>query len=199
MPRAVPHAWCFVASKISLPGNLLRSSKNVYEITARSPAKQDADFCRDVRRSAASAPRNMAEGFGRFWPTEFAPKMRIAKGELEETQDHVRKATRQRYVTESEGDAMITSEARDWSVDQVRPVPRAEWRRLEAALSASNAERSRKPRTRHVEPGNREPGTGNLLSEPHLYFVADDSRFVASHAHPRILNQTRRTGEPGTR
>ncbi|HEY6210795.1 MAG TPA: four helix bundle protein [Vicinamibacterales bacterium] len=82
--------------------------KRVYEITARSPAKQDADFCRDVRRSAASAPRNMAEGFGRFWPTEFAPKMRIAKGELEETQDHVRKAIRQRYVTESEGDAMIT-------------------------------------------------------------------------------------------
>jgi four helix bundle protein len=81
--------------------------KRVYEITARSPAKRDVDFCRDVRRSASSAPRNMSEGFGRFWPTEFAPKMRIAKGELEETIDHLRKAIRERYVTESEGETMI--------------------------------------------------------------------------------------------
>src|ERR1041385_8540052 len=56
--------------------------KRVYEITARSPAKQDVDFCRDIRRSAASAPRNISEGFGRFWPTEFAPKLRIARGYL---------------------------------------------------------------------------------------------------------------------
>ena len=49
----------------------------------------------------------MSEGFGRFWPTEFAPKMRIAKGELEETIDHLRKAIRERYVTESEGETMI--------------------------------------------------------------------------------------------
>jgi four helix bundle protein len=81
--------------------------QRVYEFTSRSPAKEDGDFCRDIRRSAASAPRNMSEGFGRFWPTEFAPKMRIARGELEETRDHLRKAIRVRYLSETEGAAMI--------------------------------------------------------------------------------------------
>ena len=49
----------------------------------------------------------MSDGFGRFWPTEFAPKMRIARGELEETRDHVRKAIRARYVSEDAGAEMI--------------------------------------------------------------------------------------------
>src|SRR5207245_8127047 len=56
------------------------------------------DFCRQIRKSSSSAPRNMSEGFGRFWPGEFAHKMHIAIGELEETQDHVDKAFEQKYI-----------------------------------------------------------------------------------------------------
>ena len=79
----------------------------VYAFTSRSPAKGDVDFCRDIRRSAASAPRNISEGYGRFYPTEFAPKLRIARGELQETHDHLLKAVRERYLSEDEARPML--------------------------------------------------------------------------------------------
>jgi four helix bundle protein len=37
----------------------------VFAFTGRMPAKADRDFCHDIRRSARSAPSNIAEGFGR--------------------------------------------------------------------------------------------------------------------------------------
>ena len=44
----------------------------------------------------------MAEGFGRFWPGEFAHKMHIAVGELRETQDHLEKALEEKYVSDDD-------------------------------------------------------------------------------------------------
>jgi len=44
----------------------------------------------------------MAEGFGRFWPAEFAHKLHIAVGELEETQDHLDKALERNCIQEAE-------------------------------------------------------------------------------------------------
>jgi len=44
----------------------------------------------------------MAEGFGRFWPAEFAHRVRIAIGELEETLDHLDKALESNYITEEQ-------------------------------------------------------------------------------------------------
>ena len=79
----------------------------VYAFTDRFPAKRDFKYCQDIRRSAASAPANTSEGFGRFWPTEFAAKLRIARGELEETRNHVWKAIRRNWVTGEEGAEMI--------------------------------------------------------------------------------------------
>ncbi len=43
----------------------------------------------------------MAEGFGRFWPAEFAHKLRIAIGELRETQDHLDKAIEETWLAET--------------------------------------------------------------------------------------------------
>ena len=76
--------------------------RRVFAFTARLPASRDFKFCDDIRRSSASAPRNMSEGFGRFWPGEFAHKLHIALGELRETQDHLEKALEQNYITDSE-------------------------------------------------------------------------------------------------
>ena len=44
----------------------------------------------------------MAEGFGRFWPGEFAHKIRIAIGELEETLDHLDKALESKHLTDEQ-------------------------------------------------------------------------------------------------
>lgn len=49
----------------------------------------------------------MAEGFGRYQPGEFAHKMRIAKGELQETYDHLDKGLEQKYLSSSDHAEMI--------------------------------------------------------------------------------------------
>src|SRR5437763_1400718 len=38
----------------------------VYAFTAKPPASTDYEYCRQIRKSSSSAPRNMAEGFGRY-------------------------------------------------------------------------------------------------------------------------------------
>jgi four helix bundle protein len=72
----------------------------VFAFTDKAPANRDPDFCRQIRKSSSSAPNNMAEGFGRFWPGELAYKVRVAIGELEETLDQLDKALAAKYVTE---------------------------------------------------------------------------------------------------
>jgi four helix bundle protein len=82
--------------------------RRVFAFTAIPPASRDFDFCRQVRRSSSSAARNIAEGFGRFWPAEFARFVRIARGSLEETKDHVEAAFERGYISESERAQLIT-------------------------------------------------------------------------------------------
>ena len=43
-----------------------------------------------LREAAASAPRQMAEGFGRYYPGDFSRLLRGANGELKELQDALR-------------------------------------------------------------------------------------------------------------
>ena len=74
--------------------------RRVFAFTGKPPASRNFGFCDQIRRSASSAPRNISEGFGRFWPAEFAHKLHIAVGELRETQDHLEKALEERYITD---------------------------------------------------------------------------------------------------
>jgi len=82
--------------------------RRVFAFTATLPASRDLDYCRQVRKSSSSAPRNIAEGFGRFWPAEFAHFVRIARGSLEETKDHVEAAFERGYISEQERKELIT-------------------------------------------------------------------------------------------
>jgi four helix bundle protein len=50
----------------------------------------------------------MVEGFARFWPAEFAHKLRIAIGELEESQNHLEKAMESEYIAKPEFEKMFT-------------------------------------------------------------------------------------------
>ena len=58
----------------------------VYAVLAHGSAARDFKFCDQLRESAASAPRNIAEGFARFRPSAFVPFMEIAIASLAETQ-----------------------------------------------------------------------------------------------------------------
>ena len=69
----------------------------VYAMTETGPASRDFKFRDQIRDSAASAPRNISEGFGRFKPRENANYVRWARGSLEETHNHLKHGHRRKY------------------------------------------------------------------------------------------------------
>jgi four helix bundle protein len=71
------------------------------QFTDRALREQMAD-------AAASAPRNIAEGFGRFQGREFAQFLRVAIGSLFETRNHVLDAFDRGYLTVEERDRAVT-------------------------------------------------------------------------------------------
>jgi four helix bundle protein len=59
----------------------------VYELIKTGPIVRDDDLRDQLRRAARSAPRLIAEGFGRYLPGDFSRYLRAANGELKETYD----------------------------------------------------------------------------------------------------------------
>ena len=59
----------------------------VYALIRTGGITCDSELRDQLRRSAASAPRNIAEGFGRYLPGDFTRYLRFANGELKETYD----------------------------------------------------------------------------------------------------------------
>ncbi|HEY7187649.1 MAG TPA: four helix bundle protein [Vicinamibacterales bacterium] len=71
----------------------------VYALMQSGPVVDDEEFCDQIRRSARSAPRLMAEGFGRYVPGEFRKYLRWANGELKETMNALRDGVDSGYFT----------------------------------------------------------------------------------------------------
>ena len=61
----------------------------VFAFTATGPASRDFKYRDQIRDASASAPRNIAEGFGRFRPRDFARYLEYARASLEETKNHL--------------------------------------------------------------------------------------------------------------
>ena len=78
------------------------------EILKRSAAWQthDRKLSDQIRESARSAPRNLAEGFGRFKPREFAHFARIARASLIETLNHLEEALEEGYIKPEEAESL---------------------------------------------------------------------------------------------
>ena len=72
----------------------------VFAFTAKGPASLDFKYRDQIRDSSASATRNIAEGFGRFRPAEFARFLDIARGSLTETHHHLRDGHDRGYFTD---------------------------------------------------------------------------------------------------
>jgi four helix bundle protein len=81
--------------------------RHVMALTATAPASKDVDFCRQIRGSASSAARNIAERFGRFLPRDFAKFVRTARGSLVETQDHLDAALARGYLRNQQHAEML--------------------------------------------------------------------------------------------
>jgi four helix bundle protein len=74
----------------------------ILDLTRNGPAARDVDFRNDIRRSARSAPNNLSEGFGAFYPREFARFGRIARRSIIETRNHLLDACTQKYFSEDD-------------------------------------------------------------------------------------------------
>ena len=62
----------------------------------------DLKFHDQLSDAAASGPRNIAEGFGRYYHPEFARFARIAKSSEQEVLNHLYRARNRNYITPAE-------------------------------------------------------------------------------------------------
>jgi four helix bundle protein len=74
----------------------------VYAILAKAPVAKDLKYCDQIRDSARSACRNIAEGFGRYRPAEFARFLMIARASILETHNHLGDGLDLRYFSRAE-------------------------------------------------------------------------------------------------
>src|SRR5262245_28048736 len=121
--------------------------------TAREPACRDFKYCDQIRDSSASAPRNIAEGFGRFTPGEFAQYLRWARASLMETQNNLVDGKDRGYLEPAEYSRLmnLTRAALDATTNLMLEKQRraAEIRQRKAANAKRRTHaRARRPRAR---------------------------------------------------
>jgi four helix bundle protein len=80
--------------------------QEVFALTETGPASRDFKFRNQIRDSSSSATRNIAEGFGRYWPPEFSNFMLIARGSLVETHNSIRTGLDRAYFTREQAERM---------------------------------------------------------------------------------------------
>ena len=80
----------------------------LYRFVEAPQVKRDFRFCSQVRDAAASAPRNIAEGFGRRTHADFAHFLDVARASLGEYQNHLHDAVDRGYLTTAEFQTMNT-------------------------------------------------------------------------------------------
>jgi four helix bundle protein len=64
--------------------------------------RQDSRFAAQIRDSVRGAPRNIAEGYSRFNPTEILPFLSYAQASLDETKNHMTDGQESGYFTADE-------------------------------------------------------------------------------------------------
>jgi four helix bundle protein len=74
--------------------------ERIFKATHTGAAAGDLGFREQVRDSARSAPRNIAEGFGAYEPREFGRFVRIARRSLMETRHLVMEGRTRGYFDE---------------------------------------------------------------------------------------------------
>src|ERR1041385_6334819 len=124
----------------------------VFELTAIGPASRDFKFRDQIRDSSSSAARNMAEGFGRFWPSEFSHCLNIARGELMETHNSAGAGLQKGYFSAENTDkmqrlAMRSSKAATGLIRYLDSLPPQQRRPRTTGTGTSTSRTSRTSRT----------------------------------------------------
>jgi four helix bundle protein len=84
----------------------------IFTLTETGPVLRNLTFRDQVRRSSSSPPANIAEGFGRFKPREFAQFLRIARASLIETRNHLQDGRTKKYFTEEDTEHLLKLQLR---------------------------------------------------------------------------------------
>jgi four helix bundle protein len=79
----------------------------VYHLLRRDAIGRDWAFRDQLRHAAAPAPRNIAEGFGRYLPRDFSQYLRVANGSLMETSNHLEDGRDREYFSDAEIQPLI--------------------------------------------------------------------------------------------
>ena len=111
----------------------------VFAFTAIGPASKDFKYRDQVRDSSASAPRNIAEGFGRFRPREFVRYLEFARASLIETQNHLLDGRDRGYL-----DVALYS--------RLSGLARSAVRVTTSLLRSKNEQVQQEPASRHNQP-----------------------------------------------
>jgi four helix bundle protein len=74
----------------------------VYALIKTGDATKDFEFRDQIRNAAASASRNIAEGFGRHQPRQIRQYLLVANGSLMETVNHLQDGVDRGYFRPSE-------------------------------------------------------------------------------------------------
>jgi len=77
----------------------LRLVAKVYKCSSSGAIARDYAFCDQIRRAACSVTSNIAEGFERGGPAEFARFLSIAKGSVGEIRSLLHVASAQEYMS----------------------------------------------------------------------------------------------------
>ena len=85
----------------------VRLRDGVYEATPIGRFADDHALRRQMRTASASPARNIAEGFGRHSPLDFARFLTIARASLLELQTHLKHARTAGYLTQDEYDDLF--------------------------------------------------------------------------------------------
>jgi four helix bundle protein len=122
----------------------------INRLTEAGPVARDFTFLDQIRDSAASPPRNIAEGFGRFRPRSFASFLRIARGSLEEVRNHLLDGQTRKYFTEEDTKRLLVLQKRALA-GTTKLI-----QYLESVKGDGPEPKNQEPKNQ--EPGNREPG-----------------------------------------
>lgn len=76
-------------------------------VLAARKQSDDFDLFNQLRSASRSPCRNIAEGFGRYYPREFAQFLRIAKGSLLELGEHLRDARAAGWITPAREEELV--------------------------------------------------------------------------------------------
>jgi four helix bundle protein len=101
--------------------------RRVLALLAISDAHSDRRLCDQVRSAVRSPPRNIAEGFGRYNPAEFAQFLDVAIGSLDELDNHLRDGVEAGlFAPEPTAEAIRMSAGCRWMIVRLRTYLRRE-------------------------------------------------------------------------